>query len=482
MGLKIFNSLTGKKEEFRPLDEGRVRMYVCGITAYDLCHVGHARAILVFDLIYRYLRYLGFQVDYVRNFTDVDDKIIKKANQLGRSVPEVAESYIEEFYRDMDPLGIERPTREPRVTQHVSDIINAIQGLMDKGYAYRVGNDVYYSVSKWPDYGRLSGKNPETLAAGARVEIDERKVEPLDFSLWKGSKPGEPSWDSPWGPGRPGWHIECSVMSQKYLGPSFDIHGGGQDLIFPHHENEIAQAEALTGQRFVNFWIHNGFVQIGHEKMSKSTGHFFLVRDIYKRFHPEVLRHMFLSHHYRGPIEFSSEQLEESRKNMDYFYTLLGRLEGRSVSPDAVVSTRAEEEMGATVDGLASQFKAAMDDDFNSASAVARLHEFARNFNRFLDDTASMPFGATSPVVERAREQFLRLGNVLGLFTVPPQLWLATPLKEVDREWVDARIQDRERARRMKDWSGADAIREELKGKGIILEDTKSGTKWRGAR
>ena len=481
MGLRIYNTYIRRKKEFRPLEEGRVKMYVCGITAYDLCHVGHARAILVFDMIYRYLRHLGYRVDYVRNFTDVDDKIIRRANELGIPPGEVAERYIEEFYRDMDPLGIDRPTYEPRATHHVSEIISAIRTLIDKGYAYQVGGDVYYSVSKWPEYGRLSGKSQETLEAGARVDIDERKADPLDFALWKKSKPGEPSWGSPWGEGRPGWHIECSAMSQKYLGPSLDIHGGGQDLIFPHHENEIAQSEAITGKKFVQFWVHNGFVQLGREKMSKSTGIFYAVRDLYKKYHPEVLRLFLLSHHYRGPIEFSLEQLEESKKNIDYFYIFLARLGERLAVEDAIVSSRAEEEAGPKIDALATQFKEAMDDDFNTALALAHFYEFARGFNRFLDKTASYPPGAMAPIIRRVREEFLRLGGVLGLFQMSPELWFTLPLKGVDKGWIEARIRERDEARKRKDWKRADAIRNELKGMGVILEDTPTGTKWRGA-
>lgn len=477
--MRIYNSYSGAKEEFVPLEEGRVRMYVCGITAYDLCHVGHARAAIVFDLVYRYLTYRGYQVDYIRNFTDVDDKIIARAKEMGLSSQEVAEKYIQEFYQDMDALNLARPTFEPRATAHVGGMIEAIEKLVAKGYAYEVAGDVYYSVSKWPEYGRLSKKSPDSLAAGARIDIDERKNDPLDFALWKRSKPGEPSWMSPWGQGRPGWHIECSVMSQKYLGPSLDIHGGGQDLLFPHHENEIAQSEALTGKRFVNFWMHNGFVQINREKMSKSTGNYFTVREVLEKFHPEVLRLYFLSHHYRNPIEFSLELLEEAKKNLDYFYLLLTRLEERSPSGNALVSSRAEEEVAVKARAFIEGYERAMDDDFNSALALAHFYDLARYLNQFLDKTASLSPTSVSPSVREAHEQFLHLGNTLGLFSLRPQDWLTMPIKGVDSAWIQARLEERNQARAKKDWARADKIRKELQKLGIIVEDTPQVTKWR---
>ncbi|MCJ7493900.1 MAG: cysteine--tRNA ligase, partial [Deltaproteobacteria bacterium] len=311
MPLKIYNTLTKKKEEFLPLQKGKVSMYVCGVTVYDRCHIGHARAAVVFDVLFRFLRYRGYEVTYVRNYTDVDDKIIKRANQEGVSCQEIAKRYIQEYEEDMEALGMERPTHEPRATENISQIIDLVKKLVEKGFAYTVDGDVYFSVEKFSSYGKLSGRDLEEMRAGARVEVDERKNNPLDFALWKSSKPGEPEWDSPWGRGRPGWHIECSAMSQRYLGESFDIHGGGQDLIFPHHENEIAQSEAATGKPFVRFWVHNGFVNINHEKMSKSLGNILAIRDLLQDHHPEVLRLFLLSNHYRSPVDFSLQNMIE---------------------------------------------------------------------------------------------------------------------------------------------------------------------------
>jgi cysteinyl-tRNA synthetase len=304
MTIKIFNSLSNRKEDFVPLAPGKIGMYVCGVTVYDMCHVGHARAYVTADVLLRYLTYRGFDVLYVRNFTDVDDKIIKRASEVGDSTDALAERYIREFYTDMDALGVRRPRVEPRVTNHIPDIVRTVERLLARGHAYQVDGDVYFGVDSFPGYGRLSGRNLDDLKAGARVEVDDRKRNPLDFALWKSSKPGEPSWDSPWGPGRPGWHIECSTMSTKYLGETFDIHGGGKDLVFPHHENEIAQSEAATGKPFCRYFFHNGFVNIDKEKMSKSLGNFFTIREIHKAYDPEALRLFLLTTHYRSPVNF----------------------------------------------------------------------------------------------------------------------------------------------------------------------------------
>ncbi|MEE8449098.1 MAG: cysteine--tRNA ligase [Thermodesulfobacteriota bacterium] len=494
MALRVYNTYNRRKEEFKPIEPGRVKMYVCGITAYDLCHVGHLRVMVVFDLIYRYLMHLGYQVYYVRNFTDVDDKIIARANQEGISVREVAEKYIADFYQDTAPFGFAPPTVEPKATDHIADMVAAIKGLQDEGYAYEIDGDVYYSVSKWGKYGVLSGKSCEALVAGARVEIDERKNDPLDFALWKKSKPGEPTWESPWGLGRPGWHIECSVMSQKYLGPSFDIHGGGQDLVFPHHENEIAQSEALTDKRFVNFWIHNGFVQINKEKMSKSTGNFFTIREVLKEFPAEALRLFFLSHHYRSPVEFSPDMLADSKKNLDYFYLLLRRLGEGSERAQPGTSDAGEKELDLMAETLNNGFQEAMNDDFNSALAISHFHEFTRRLNRFLD--AHDRVSAQS--LTGCRDQFVKLGSVLGILQLSIEEWFGvtvTPKSgslgiktfpptvsiSENTDWIEARIKEREQARRDRQWARADAIREELREKGIILEDTQIDTKWRSA-
>ena len=326
MSLRIFNTQTRKKEEFIPLQEGKVGIYVCGITAYDVCHVGHARSAVVFDVITRYLRYRGYDVTYVKNFTDVDDKIIEKARREQKGIAEIAERYIREHDEDMEALGVARPTVTPRATEHIDGMIRLVETLIEKGLAYGVDGDIYYAVEKFPGYGKLSGRDLEDMLAGARVDVNEKKRNPLDFVLWKASKEGEPWWDSPWGRGRPGWHLECSVMSQRYLGDTFDIHGGGEDLIFPHHENEIAQSEGVTGKPLARYWIHNGFVRVNSEKMSKSLGNFFTIRDILKQYHPEVLRLFLLQSHYRSPVDFSDAALAEARQGMDRFYSTLEAL------------------------------------------------------------------------------------------------------------------------------------------------------------
>ena len=333
MALRIYNTLTGKKEEFVPIHEKRVGMYVCGVTVYDLCHIGHARSAIIFDTIHRYLQYRGYEVTYVRNFTDIDDKIINRANAEGTDFKTIAEKYIHEFQVDMGALGLERATIEPRATEHIPEMIRLISTLVEKGYAYARGGDVFFAVGRFRDYGKLSKRNLEEMQAGARVDIDEKKENPLDFALWKGSKPGEPFWESPWGKGRPGWHIECSVMSQKYLGETFDIHGGGKDLIFPHHENEIAQSEAATGKLFARYWVHNGFINIDKEKMSKSLGNILTIKDILKEWHPEALRLFLLSSHYRSPLDYSEASLGEAKAGLDRFYTTLKAIQSELTKP-----------------------------------------------------------------------------------------------------------------------------------------------------
>ena len=352
MALRIYNTLTGKKEDFVPLHENRVGLYVCGVTVYDLCHIGHGRSAVVFDTIYRYLRYRGYEVTYVRNFTDIDDKIIKRANDEGVDFKAIAEKYIEEFNIDMGRLGLEKPSVEPKATEHIPEMIQLISILVEKGFAYQRNGDVFFSVERFKDYGKLSKRNLDEMQAGARVEIDEKKENPLDFALWKASKPGEPSWESPWGKGRPGWHIECSVMSQKYLGETFDIHGGGKDLIFPHHENEIAQSEAATGKPFVRYWIHNGFVNINKEKMSKSLGNILTLKEIFKDWHPEVIRLFLLSHHYRSPLDYSVDSLSEAKAGLDRFYTTLNSIQKelkRLMAPQTLPSPSMGEGMGGGV-------------------------------------------------------------------------------------------------------------------------------------
>jgi cysteinyl-tRNA synthetase len=458
--LRIYNSLTGRKEEFRPMEEGKVGMYVCGMTVYDYCHLGHARLMLVFDMVSRYLRSRGLDVTYVRNITDIDDKIIKRANESGESIETLTGRFIKAMHEDTAPLGILPPDHEPRATQHIPQIIELITRLMDKGLAYQGENgDVYYDVSKFPGYGRLSKKDPEDLRAGARVEITEAKDDPLDFVLWKAAKPGEPQWDSPWGPGRPGWHIECSAMSMTCLGSRFDIHGGGQDLQFPHHENEIAQSEGATGEPFVNLWMHNGFVRVADEKMSKSLGNFFTVREVLERYQPEVVRFFILSSHYRSPVNYTDENLNEAKASLTRLYTAL-----RDVPPGGEAEQR-----------YVDAFHAVMEDDFNTPRAIAVLHEVAHELNR-LEDRAS-------PEAMRLAATLRQLGDILGLLQDDPVRFLQSGPAAGDGELSAAEIEEliarRAEARKSRDFAEADRIRALLSERRVVLEDGPSGTTWR---
>src|SRR4030043_2128518 len=398
--MKIYNTLTGRKEEFLPLIPEKVKMYACGVTVYDHCHIGHSRYAVVFDVISRYLKYKGFDVKYVRNFTDIDDKIINKAKQEGIAWDAVAKKYTDEYYKDMDRLGVGRADVEPKATEHMKEITDIVKGLIDKGYAYEVNGNVYFAVEKFSEYGKLSRRDKEDMMAGARVEIDERKKNPLDFALWKKSKEGEPSWESPWGYGRPGWHIECTAMSIKHLGESFDIHGGGADLLFPHHENEIAQSETFTGKPFAKYWIHNGFITIDKEKMSKSLGNFFTIKEVLDKFDPEVVRFFLLSTHYRSPIEFSDDQLREAESSLDRYYTTIVRI--NDFLGTLIVSTSLEKKDGGKEEfsnagkifeelllSFREKFEEAMDDDFNTALALGHIFELIREANRFLDNRPS---------------------------------------------------------------------------------------------
>ncbi|CAI8744287.1 cysteine--tRNA ligase [Methylocaldum szegediense] len=477
MMLKIYNSLTGRKEVFTPIEPGKVRLYVCGMTVYDYCHLGHARVMVVFDMVVRYLRYLGYEVTYVRNITDIDDKIIKRANENGESIAALTARFIDAMHEDERALGVLPPDIEPRATESIDDMVAMIQSLIDRGYAYIGDNgDVFYAVSKFEGYGRLSGKNIEDLRAGERVEIEEAKRDPLDFVLWKMAKPGEPAWDSPWGKGRPGWHIECSAMSTRCLGHHFDIHGGGMDLQFPHHENEIAQSEGATGEKFVNVWMHNGFVRVNEEKMSKSLGNFFTVREVLARYRPEVVRFFILNSHYRSPLNYSDENLDEANAALTRLYTAL-----RGIRSDVPVSE------GDRNKAFISRFEEAMNDDFNTPEAIAVLFELAREVNRARN--------ASRDEAENLAGTLKRLGEILGLLQTDPEEFLksgpgALRLQtktgaEFDAEiiWSDERIeqkiQERLEARKKKDWATADRIRNELKEQGIILEDTADGTTWR---
>ncbi|MDI6744669.1 MAG: cysteine--tRNA ligase [Thermodesulfovibrionales bacterium] len=480
--MRIYNTLTAEKEDFIPITEGRVDMYVCGVTVYDNCHIGHARSAIVFDVIQRYLRYKGFNVRFVRNFTDIDDKIINRAKKEGIPWDEVAKKYTAEFYQDMDSLGVARADIEPKATEHIKEMIEIVKGLIDKGYAYERDGSVYFEVDKFSEYGKLSKRDKEDMIAGARVEVDERKKDPMDFALWKASKEGEPFWESPWGKGRPGWHIECSAMSLKHLGESFDIHGGGADLIFPHHENEMAQSEAYTGKPFVKYWMHNGFITIDKEKMSKSLGNFFTIKEVLDKYDSEAIRFFLLSTHYRSLIEFSDELLKEAEVSIDRYYTTLTRIADFTSREDSGGKTSPlEKTFEDVVNSFREKFHAAMDDDFNTALAVGNIFELIRESNRFLD---TKPSGQKArELVTIAMELLKEAGNMLNIFKKTPDEWQSAlmrtkkiPLTESD---IVSRIAAREEARQKKDWAAADAIRKELEEKGIILEDKKEGTGWK---
>lgn len=485
--LRIYNTLTGKKEEFVPVKPGEVGMYVCGVTVYDYCHLGHARVSVVFDVIRRYLESKGLKVKYIRNFTDIDDKIINRAKEEAISAEEVAKRFTEEYYRDMDRLGVDRADVEPKATDHIGEIIEIVKGLIGRGYAYEAGGDIFFNVRKFEGYGRLSKRDLDEMMAGARVEIDERKKDPLDFVLWKASKEDEPSWPSPWGRGRPGWHIECSAMSMKHLAETFDIHAGGKDLIFPHHENEIAQSEAYTGMPFVKLWMHNGFVNINQEKMSKSLGNFFTIREILNVYDPEVVRFFLLSTHYRSPIDFSDRNLEETEEALDRFYTMLWRA-NRFLAES---KTGEEEEIGddakSLMDGInlfRKGFDESMDDDFNTAQALGHIFELTRNINRFLDKEEKGKGGLK--VLRFAKDAIKEKGKILNLFLREPEEWFKALRRvnasELSEEEIFKRIEERNEARNNKDWREADRIRKDLEERGILLEDRPEGTVWRVRR
>jgi len=481
--MKIYNTLTGKKEEFIPLSMNEVKIYACGVTVYDYCHIGHARSAIVFDVIRNYFQYKGFQVTYVRNFTDIDDKIINRAQQEGLPWDAVAKKYTDEYYADMDRLGVGRADIEPKATEHIGGIISIVQKLIEGGFAYEVEGSVYYAVDAFPEYGKLSQRDKDEMIAGARIEVDERKRNPLDFALWKKSKEGEPFWESPWGKGRPGWHIECTAMSIQHLGESFDIHGGGADLLFPHHENEIAQSEAATGKPFVRYWIHNGFITIDKEKMSKSLGNFFTIREVLDRFDPEVIRFFLLSTHYRSPIEFSDAQLNEAEASLDKYYTTLMRIHdfagGKMDSKGAL--SQAGDLFSEVLSSFPKKFEEAMDDDFNSALAIGHIFELIRELNRFLDSKPSSV--KDSELILEAHERLAEAGEILHLFGRIPMEWYASLMKVkgigLSEAEIHNKIKERRDARVRKDWQLADTIRQELEEKGIILEDKKERTDWK---
>lgn len=460
--MRIYNTLTRKKEELIPVRDREVRMYVCGPTVYNYFHIGNARVFITFDTFRRYLKYRGYKVIYVQNFTDIDDKLIKRAKEEGVTVKEIAEKYIEEYFRDADALGIERADYHPRATENIPEIIEIIKTLQNKGYAYEVEGDVYYRARKFEDYGKLSHQNLEELEAGARVQVEERKENPLDFTLWKRAKPGEPSWDSPWGKGRPGWHIECSAMALKYLGETIDIHAGGPDLIFPHHENEIAQSEGATGKPFAKYWMHVGYLNINNEKMSKSLGNFFTAREIAARYDPEVIRFFMLSAHYRNPINFSPELLDQAGKALERLYNTIDNLAHLFKNTD---DTEERPYFLKRLEELRDKFINAMDDDFNTADAISILFDISREINTVLNERSKKNH------IDRALNLLKELGGILGILKKERDVIL-------EKE-IEALIKKREQARKEKDWPTADSIREELKKKGIILEDTPAGVRWK---
>ena len=464
--LRIHNSLTGRKEEFREIEPGRIRMYCCGMTVYDYCHVGHARMLIVFDVVRRYLRWRGYDVTFVRNITDIDDNIIKRAAENGEPFDTLTARFIAAMNEDCDALGIERPDQEPRATDYIPEIITMIQALIDKGYAYVADGDVLYAVSKFAPYGRLSGKKTADLRAGARVEIGEHKRDPLDFALWKAAKPGEPQWDSPWGAGRPGWHIECSAMSTSLLGTHFDIHGGGIDLKFPHHENEIAQSCAACGTPFVNLWMHNGHVRVDDEKMSKSLGNFFTVREVLPKLRPEVMRAFVLASHYRGPVNYTEENLQQADAALSRLYIAL-----RDVVPAEPAPATA----------WSDKFREAMDDDFNTPEGISVLLSMAREMN---SAKAAGDMAAATALAGELKS----LAGVLGLLAHEPGAWLSmrseltsgeTAGEGLSDEQINALVDARVAARKAKNWAESDRIRDELTAQGLILEDGAGGTKWR---
>ncbi len=470
MPLKIYNTLTRKKEEFIPLKSGEVGMYVCGPTVYNYIHIGNARPFIIFEVVRRFLKFKGYKVKYIQNLTDIDDKMINKAKELKITVSELAEKFIQEYFVDADSLNIERADVHPRATEHIREIIDLVKGLLERGYAYEIDGDIFFDVSKFKDYGKLSGQNIEEVKSGVRVEVNERKKNAIDFTLWKRAKEGEPSWESPWGKGRPGWHIECSAMSMKYLGKSFDIHTGGSDLIFPHHENEIAQSEAYTNQQFVKYWMHNGYLCLNNQKMSKSLGNIMKVRDISQKYKGEIIRYFILSAHYRSPYNFSEEQLQQAESSLQRLNNtiynvkhLLKRGKFRKLidkDDELILEKRRENKQ---------KFIEAMDDDFNTPVALSRLFSFAREVNIYL----SSPEQKNKEVLEEINKFYQELaGKILGI------------LKDIDQEEsfeqeIKKIIEEREKARKEKNWIESDRIRDKLQEKGILLEDTPNGVRWK---
>ncbi len=469
----LYNTLSQKKEELVPYSQNKIKMYVCGPTVYSSAHLGHARAAVTFDVIERFLSHIGYEVTYVRNFTDIDDKIISKANETGVPTQEISEKYIQEYKEDMASIGVKSPTIQPKVTEHVPEIVEMIERIIDNGHAYQSGDDVFFSVKKFKGYGKLSRRDPDDMLAGARIDINEKKEDPLDFALWKGAKPGEPFWESPWGNGRPGWHIECSLMSTKYLGESFDIHGGGKDLIFPHHENEIAQSEAATGKPFAKYWIHNGLIQINREKMSKSIGNILNVREAVSMWSNEAIRLFFLSHQYLNPADFSDTTMNEAEAALERLYITLKRANDLRKDGEGE-----DKQLANSVQTFKERWVKTMCDDFNTADALGSLFELTRAINRSLDSIG------WTPTLQSALEEINHFGSTLGILEYEPEEYLQghkleKSSSDITEEEIEELIKERNSARDKKNWKRADEIRDDLSNRGILLEDKAEDTIWR---
>ena len=465
--MKVFNTLTRKKEEFIPLEPGKIKMYVCGPTVYNFFHIGNGRTFIVFDTIRRYFEYRGYKVDFIQNFTDIDDKMINRANEEGTTVKEIGDKYICEYYQDADGLNIKRATVNPRATEYITDIVEFVKGLVDKGFAYAVDGDVYFRTKKFETYGQLVGQNLDDLQAGARINVDERKEDPMDFAIWKAQKPGEPAWESPWGLGRPGWHIECSCMAKKLLGDTIDIHAGGMDLTFPHHENEIAQSEALTGKKFANYWMHAAFLNVNNQKMSKSLNNFLTARDALKEYDADVIRFLMLSGHYRIQLNFSTELLDSAKASVERLYNAIGNLESLIGEVKLEAMTEEEKKYLENLDSYRQRYIEKMDDDFNTADAISVLFDLARDIN------TNVTINSSKELCQKALDIIRELGMPLGILQKTTKVSL--------EEEVEALIQARQDARKNRDFALADKIRDDLKARGIILEDTPQGVRWKKA-
>lgn len=477
MGIKVYNTLTKQKEEFVPLVAGQASIYVCGVTPYNHPHIGNARPFVTWDVIHRFLEHEGYEVTHVQNFTDVDDKIISAANKEGVAWSDICGRYMEAYFEAIDKLKVRRADIYPRVSDHMDEIIDMVAKLIEKGFAYEIDGDVYYRVEKFEQYGQLSGRNLEDMLAGARVDVDDRKENPMDFALWKAAKPGEPFWESPWGPGRPGWHIECSVMSMKYLGESFDFHGGGSDLIFPHHENEIAQSEGCTGRHpFVSYWLHNGFITVNEEKMSKSLGNFFLVIDILKHFEPETLRFFILSTHYRSPLDFSDERLHEAERSLSRLATAQENLQALALLP-GMGPTEQSAELAERVAGIREEFLNAMRDDFNTALAISHMFALGREINTYYQSVVSGQERPDGRLVNIIKKVFAEMCSIIGV--LENTCAAASPSESLEGSLLDLIVSMRQEARQNKNYAQADAIRDKLWEIGIIIEDTPQGARWK---